>query len=87
MTREEAIAILEEVKVIDDSMYQYNPAYLESLDMAIEVLKKEIPKPISIENGFVKCGRCGMYIRFPIADNYNNCPECGQKILWKGDTE
>lgn len=41
MTNEEARAILEEVKTIDDSMYQYNPAYLEALDMAIEALKAE----------------------------------------------
>ena len=39
MTREEAKEILEEVKVLDDSMYQYNPAYLEALEMAIEALK------------------------------------------------
>lgn len=41
MTREEAMAILEEVKTIDDSMYQYNPAYLEALEMAIAALKAE----------------------------------------------
>lgn len=41
MTNEEARAILEEVKTIDDSMYQYNPAYLEALDMAIAALKAE----------------------------------------------
>ena len=41
MTREEAKEILEEVKVLDDSMYQYNPAYLEALEMAIEALRAE----------------------------------------------
>ena len=60
---------------------------VEAFQAAIKALEKEIPKPINIENGFVKCGGCGIYIRFPIADCYNNCPECGQKILWKGDTE
>ena len=39
MTREEAANILDEVKVLDDSMYQYNPAYLQALDVAIEALK------------------------------------------------
>lgn len=39
--REEAIAILEEVRVIDDSMFQFNSAYLKALDMAIEALKVE----------------------------------------------
>lgn len=43
---------------------------------------KDIPKPITIENGFVKCGGCEKYIRFPIADRYSYCPECGQAILW-----
>ena len=41
MTNEEARAILEEVKTIDDSMYQYNQAYLEALEMAIAALKDE----------------------------------------------
>ena len=44
MTREErekAINILEEVKQLDDSIYQYNTKYLEALDMAIEALEQE----------------------------------------------
>ena len=41
MTREEAKTILEEVKEFDDSMYQYNSAYLKALDMAIEALDRE----------------------------------------------
>ena len=40
MTPEEAIEILEEVKELDDTMYAYNPAYMNSLDMAIESLKE-----------------------------------------------
>lgn len=31
----------EEVKYIDDSMYQYNPKYMEALDMAIDYMKKQ----------------------------------------------
>lgn len=41
MTREEAKMILEEVKIMDDSMYQYNTKYLEALDMAINALHRE----------------------------------------------
>lgn len=41
MTREDAANILDEVKVLDDSMYQYNPAYLQALDMAIAALERE----------------------------------------------
>lgn len=40
MLREEAKMILEEVKIMDDSMYQYNTKYLEALDMAIEALNQ-----------------------------------------------
>ena len=40
MTPEESIEILEEVKELDDTMYAYNPAYMNALDMAIEVLKE-----------------------------------------------
>lgn len=42
MEKERAIKILKEVKVLDDSMYQYNPAYMEALDMAIEALENKI---------------------------------------------
>ena len=40
MTPEEAIEILEEVKELDDTMYAYNPAYMNALDMAIEAFKE-----------------------------------------------
>lgn len=39
MTKEEAILILEEVKMFDDSMYQYNQSYMDALNMAIEALQ------------------------------------------------
>lgn len=84
MSNEEAIEVMEKGEPFSEL---FDEKWETAKKMAIAALKKEIPKPISIENGFVKCGGCGMYIRFPIADHYNNCPECGQKILWKGDTE
>ena len=40
MTPEEAIEILEEVKELDDTMYAYNPAYMNAMDMAISALKE-----------------------------------------------
>lgn len=88
MSNEEAINILDLILHGTPEQIEYYGSYQHAtaIRMGIAALKKEIPKPISIENGFVKCGGCGMYIRFPIADHYNNCPECGQKILWKGDT-
>ena len=41
MNKQDAIWILEEVKMFDDSMYSFKPAYLEALDMAIEALKTD----------------------------------------------
>ena len=41
MTRHEAIEILEEVKMIDDSMFAYSQVYNDALDMAIEALKEQ----------------------------------------------
>ena len=40
MKPEKAIEILEEVKELDDTMYAYNPAYMNALDMAIEAFKE-----------------------------------------------
>lgn len=42
MEKEKAIEILNEVKVLDDSIYQYSSAYMEALDMAIEALENRI---------------------------------------------
>lgn len=41
MTTNKAITILEEVSLIDDSLYQYNEKYLEALEMAIQALKNK----------------------------------------------
>lgn len=54
-------------------------------EIAVEAMRKQIPTPIIEENGFVKCTECGKYIRFPLIDKYNNCPECGQAIDWEGE--
>lgn len=50
MTREEAAEILEEVKVLDDSMFAYSQAYNDALDMAIEVLKAQEPRVMTISD-------------------------------------
>lgn len=41
MTNRDAINILEEVKILDDTMYAYNPSYLDALDMALTALEAE----------------------------------------------
>ena len=57
----------------------------EALDKASKAVEKQIPKKFILEHGFVKCPACSQYIRLPIADHYNNCPECGQAIEWNDD--
>lgn len=39
MTDEQAIEILEEVKELDDSIFQFNTAYMEALDYVIQKMK------------------------------------------------
>ena len=43
MVKHEAIEVLEEVKMLDDSMFAYSQAYNDALDMAIEALKAQEP--------------------------------------------
>ena len=40
MTEQEAIEIMEEVKSLDDSLYAYDPAYMEALEIAISASKE-----------------------------------------------
>lgn len=40
MTKQEAIEIMEEVKALDDSLYAYDPAYMEALEIAISASKE-----------------------------------------------
>lgn len=49
MTRHEAVEILEEVKMIDDSMFAYSQAYNDALDMAIEALKAQEARVMTLE--------------------------------------
>ena len=49
MTNEEAREILEEIKTLDDSLYQYNQKYMNALDMAIQALEIQSEDCISRE--------------------------------------
>ena len=97
MTNEEAKEILEEVKDLDDSMYQYISAYEEALDMAIKALEQE-PKTgywIRITNGAMRekyiCSKCGRQIEdygieglLPV--KYPYC-HCGAKMVEPQESE
>ena len=85
MKPEEAIEILEEVKELDDTMYAYNPAYMNSLDIAIEALKEvqQYRKIGTVEEcreamgkqKLKKPNRSGMD-----EQDYYICPNCGADI-------
>ena len=49
MTKHEAIEALEEVKMLDDSMFVYSQVYNDALDMAIEALKAQEPRVMTLE--------------------------------------
>ena len=48
MTKHEAVEILEEIKTLDDSIFAYSQAYNDALEMAIEALKAQEPKVMTI---------------------------------------
>lgn len=41
MTLEDAIEILEEIKELDDSIYSYDPMYMEALETVIKAVKEK----------------------------------------------
>lgn len=49
MTKHEAVEILEEVKTLDDSMFAYSQAYNDALEMAIEALKAQEPRLLTLD--------------------------------------
>lgn len=93
MTYEEAIEILEEVKVMDDSMYQYAGEYMEALDVAISAMKAQEPiAPVFDYDGrdVWRCGNCHTNIFHPShtdadedSKNYHRfCFHCGRPVKW-----
>lgn len=59
MKPEEALEILEEIKELDDSIYQYNQEYMYALDLAIIAIKKiqELQCYIQQIKHILKCAR------------------------------
>jgi rubrerythrin len=78
MTKHEAIEVLEEVKMFDDSMFTYSQAYNDVLDMAIDALKAQEPVRPLIANDMYFCGSC----KYAIPRTTNYCPKCGKKVEW-----
>ena len=97
MTESEAIKILQR-----DLQIQHEnkalPDGIEAIQIAIQVLKKQIPKkPImkqyfeNLEEEYLCCPTCGEILtdRIP-SDNktfYFHCMNCGQKFDWSDDND
>ena len=71
MTKHEAIEVLEEVKMLDDSMFAYSQVYNDALDMAIEALKAQEPRVMTLED--VKEGQAYWLEMRGIASEYAIC--------------
>lgn len=85
MTKEEALkrirrfyeeALEEFVGETDDYM---------ALDMAIEALEKQIPKPIRRTTSTKRCSRCNRQLSWSMNTQISKryCPRCGQAIDWE----
>ena len=72
MTTNEAITILEEVSLIDDSLYQYNEKYLEALEMAIQSLSAEKTAE------WIYDGSLGYH-----GESHYKCSVCGKRVKEK----
>lgn len=97
MTEIEAKDILEEAKILDDSIYQYNIGYLNALEMATKALEKHIQRKPQINadkySDLIKhyyCPTCGRYFGQRGIHNeilfrkeiYCQGEDCGQAIDW-----
>ena len=72
MTNEEAIEILEEVKLNNDSLSQYFKGFDEAFEIAINSIKKQIPKkPIPYRHRYIHKGKEEEQLNF-------RCPVCSK---------
>ena len=68
-----ALDVLDNVKVF------WSPSQIQEIDLAINVLKKHIPRKPILEI----CPICeGDLKRWYNEKQYKYCPECGQKLDW-----
>lgn len=84
MNREEAKKILEEVKILDDSMYQYNKTYLQALDMAIKALERQpcedcISREEALKNQFTAYDHAGVEYKVILAEMLKILPSVQPK--------
>lgn len=82
MTTQEAI---ETLKLMQGQVeWDYPMEYAAAVDMAVDALQKQIPKPIRITTSTKRCGNCGRQLSGigNIHPERNYCVKCGQKVGW-----
>ena len=85
MTTQEAIETLKLMQAQVE--WDYPMEYAAAVDMAVEALQKQIPKPIKITTFTKRCGNCGRQLSrigniHNIHPERNYCVKCGQKVGW-----
>ena len=94
MTEVEAIKYLQ-MATLDDAQGEFCELYKEMCEMSINALEKQIPKRPDLEgDGYCPdgnlvydtwiCPNCEKHYEVDY-DNYDYCPNCGQKIDWSND--
>lgn len=81
MTKEEAIKILKSIRVYECYPKSASEETKEAIDMAIDALQDEAPKPTGewIDKGNwmgVECSRCNCHSRYVTPF----CPQCGARM-------
>ena len=101
MTESEAIEKLKNMRLymqIEDKNNdcKFTEDDYKANEMAIQALKKQIPKKVKIEQWiYTKCD-CGYefskhhgdgYYSIPLENKTKYCPNCGQKLNWESEEE
>ena len=53
-----------------------------AMDIAVEAMKKQIPKKPTLHEGWLYCSVCKKDI---LMEAYKFCPDCGQRIDWSDE--
>ena len=66
--------------------------HIKSIEIAIQALEKQIPKKVQLRHirkfdGFDdgECTTCGNIVSRDCDGTDNFCPDCGQKLDWRGE--
>lgn len=62
MNKTDALMILEEVKMLDDSIYQYSSKYMAALNIAIEVLQTATNEHLKWKEVYEDLVKCSLFV-------------------------